>query len=57
MGFSAAIGEVYPVREGSAEEAQFIRLTETPVPKLVVRLAIPTMCSMMITAVDRKSVV
>lgn len=51
MGFSAAIGEVYPVREGSAEEAQFIRLTETPVPKLVVRLAIPTMCSMMITAV------
>lgn len=39
------------MREGSVEEAQFIRLTETPVPKLIVTLAIPTMCSMVITAV------
>ena len=31
----------------SKEEAQFIKMTQTPVPPLIIRLAIPTIISML----------
>ena len=35
----------------SAADAQFIRMTETPIPKLIGKLAVPTIVSMMITSI------
>ena len=35
----------------SKEEAQFIKMTQTPVPPLIIRLAIPTIISMLVTSI------
>ena len=35
----------------SAADAQFIRMTETPIPRLIGKLAVPTIVSMMITSI------
>ena len=34
---------------------QFEKMTQTPVPKLILGLAAPTILSMLITSIDRKS--
>ena len=33
------------------EHKQFLRMTQTPIPKLISTLAVPTIISMMVTAV------
>lgn len=35
----------------SKEEAQLLKMTQTPVPPLIIRLAIPTIISMLVTSI------
>ncbi len=35
----------------TASELQFIKMTETPIPKLITSLAIPTIISMLVTSI------
>ena len=37
--------------QSSAGQAQFIKMTQTPIPRLITGLAVPTIISMMITAI------
>jgi Na+-driven multidrug efflux pump len=39
------------MQEISAESKKFIKMTQTPIPKLICTLAVPTIISMMITSV------
>ena len=35
----------------TASELQFMKMTETPIPKLITSLAIPTIISMLVTSI------
>lgn len=36
---------------GGASSAQFIKMTQTPIPKLIVTLAAPTVASMLVSSI------
>ena len=39
------------MQPSTAEQAQYNKMTQTPIPKLLVTLAVPTVISMMTTAI------
>ena len=39
------------VKKPNAQQAQFVKMTQTPIPRLIAGLAVPTIISMLVTAV------
>ena len=45
------MSSVLPASDASREEKQFLIMTQTPVGKLIAKLAVPTVISMLVSAI------